>query len=184
MVAILESQFHNAMKEIYKRAKKECSYDASQFLNMISNDGGLKTAKRLLEAKEIQYGFTEIWECGRLDLTVEAHVLKPEFKTLFSEAEIAEAKARLESHGYFENLHDKPKIDQNDIDKKTEVESSRYQVSYLESDEEPVDKNIIEEMLNSMADKGWTLKQLNSGGNVKSEIGKYWVYVVFEKLNG
>ena len=183
MVTILENQFHNAMKNIYKRAKKECSYDASQFLNMISKDGGLKTAKGLLKTKEIQYGFTELWECGRLDLTVEAHVLMPEFKTLFSEAEIAEARARLESHGYFENLQDETKLDQNDIDKKTEVESSRYQVSYLESDDKLVDENIIEEMLNSMADKGWIFKQLNSGGNVKSEKCKYWVYIVFEKTN-
>jgi hypothetical protein len=184
MVAILESQFHNAMKEIYKRAKKECSYDASQFLNMISKDGGLKTAKRLLETKEIQYGFTELWECGRLDLTVEAHVLMTEFKTLFSEAEIAEARARLESHGYFENLQDETKLEQNNIDKKTEVESSRYRVLYIDSDDEPVDETIIEEMLNIMADKGWIFKQLNSGGNVKPEICKYWVYVVFEKANG
>ncbi len=40
--------------------------------------------------------FTILWECGCLDLTVEAHVLKPEFTGLFTDEEIGVARSRLE----------------------------------------------------------------------------------------
>ena len=96
----LEQEFHNAMVDIYRRAKTECRYNASRFLHMISEHGGLGTAKRLLVSDEIQYGFTELWLCDRLDLTVEAHTLKPEFQELFTEQERKRARERLRDHGY------------------------------------------------------------------------------------
>ena len=40
----LELDFHKAMLLIYKNAKEECEYNATRFLQMVSNDGGLKTA--------------------------------------------------------------------------------------------------------------------------------------------
>jgi hypothetical protein len=45
-------------------------------------------------------GFAELWERGRLDLTVEALVAEPKFSELFSENEIAVARRRLEQFGY------------------------------------------------------------------------------------
>ena len=96
----LEQEFHNAMVDIYRRAKTECRYNASRFLQMVSEHGGLGTAKLLLASDEIQYGFTELWLCGRLDLTVEAHVLKPEFQELFTDQERERARKRLHDHGY------------------------------------------------------------------------------------
>lgn len=102
MTSIAEKKFHDAMANIYNRAKQECGYNAGLFLKMLGIHGGLATAKRLLQSKEVQYGFTELWQCGRLDLTVEAHVLKPEFSSLFTSDEIMEAQDRLKQHGYFE----------------------------------------------------------------------------------
>ena len=89
------------MVNIYETAKDECDYNATYFIQMIAQYGGLETARRLLRAKEPQYGFTALWECGRLDLTVEAHVLKPEFEPLFSEHERSSARQRLDDHGYY-----------------------------------------------------------------------------------
>ncbi len=62
---------------------------------MLQEHGGLDTADRLLRSAEISYGFTELWMLGRLDLTVEALVLKPEFADLFSETELATARQRM-----------------------------------------------------------------------------------------
>lgn len=95
-----EKEFHRAMVGIYDKAKHECGYHASHFLQMLSKYGGLETARRLLRTKDVQYGFTELWQCGRLDLTVEAHVLKPEFADLFTMEERQEAESRLKEHGY------------------------------------------------------------------------------------
>ena len=97
----LESEFHDAMVAIYNSAKVDCRYNATRFLQMLSNKGAVQTARDLLSTDDVQYGFTELWECGRLDLTVEAHVLKPEFRGLFTEAELRRAYQRLEALGYY-----------------------------------------------------------------------------------
>jgi hypothetical protein len=67
---------------------------------MLSDYGSLGTAHRLLASSEIHSGFTALYERGRLDLTVEALVVKPEFASLFTEDEIGIAKQRLDQLGY------------------------------------------------------------------------------------
>jgi hypothetical protein len=96
----LEKQFENDMRQIYLQAKKECGYNASRFLQMISNVGGLKAAKQLIRKDGGTDGFTTLWEHGRLDLSVEAHVLKPEYAGLFSDDERQLCRERLESFGF------------------------------------------------------------------------------------
>lgn len=96
-----EREFHIAMVNIYHSAKRDCfPYEPRIFIQMVSEKGALQTAKDLLRSDEIQYGFDKLWECGRLDLTVEAHVLKPEFRELFTGAELRRAHERLEDLGY------------------------------------------------------------------------------------
>src|SRR6266849_6687294 len=95
-----ESAFHLAMLEIYERAKTECHYNASRFVQMVAERGGLDTARYLLHATGLSDGFTALWQCNRLDLTVEAYVLKPEWQGLFTQGEIAIARKRLSDLGY------------------------------------------------------------------------------------
>lgn len=96
----IENDFHNEMLNIYKKAKEECGYNATYFLRMVSEMGGLQAAKRLLSADAPQYGFTELWERHRLDLTMEALVLNSKFNSLFTEEERQTARERLQQHGY------------------------------------------------------------------------------------
>ncbi len=95
-----ESAFQEAMIEIHEKAKTECRYNASRFLQMVLERGGLPTARYLLHASGLSDGFTALWECGRLDLTVEAYVLKPEWRELFTEEERKIATKRLTDLGY------------------------------------------------------------------------------------
>lgn len=99
-MADLRHRFDLAMWAIYRNALADCRYNAHYFSQMLSEHGGVETARRLLASNNIQYGFTRLWECGRLDLTVEAHVLKPEYEVLFMEEERIEARRRLEEYGY------------------------------------------------------------------------------------
>ena len=92
----LESEFNDAMLGIYKSALKECNYRATAFLGMVVEHGGVQTAKRLLSTSVMQSGLYELFECGRLDLTVETLVLQPEYQGLFEPEELAEAKKRIE----------------------------------------------------------------------------------------
>ncbi|OCA90395.1 hypothetical protein A8F94_00410 [Bacillus sp. FJAT-27225] len=97
----LERRFHQAMIGVYTEALKQCNYKATRFLQMVSNEGGLKTAKKLLsETNKVSDGFMNLLEHNRLDLTVEALVLNEKFQPLFTEAEINEAKYRLEQYHY------------------------------------------------------------------------------------
>jgi hypothetical protein len=73
----LEQQFTRAMFDIYRRAKTEAGYNATIFLQMISDRGGLDTAKKLINASKPSDGYTHLYERGHLNLTVEAVSLGP-----------------------------------------------------------------------------------------------------------
>jgi hypothetical protein len=86
--------FERDMSGIYDAAKA-AGYNATRFLVMIREHGGLETARRLLASSDVSYGFTELWMLGRQDLTVEALVLKPDYEPLFTAEELRRAGDRL-----------------------------------------------------------------------------------------
>jgi len=95
----LKEEFHEAMEEIYRRAKSEADYNATRFHQMLADVGGLETARRLIP--HMSEGFTKLWEKGRLDLTVEAMVWNtPKFYELFSPEELETCRKRLDDCGY------------------------------------------------------------------------------------
>ena len=96
----LEEQFGEKMVDIYRRAKDECGYNATRFLSMLFEMGGVAIAKALLQRGSPQYGFEALWERKRLDLTVETLVLQGPRHQLLSPADLEAAKSRLEQHGY------------------------------------------------------------------------------------
>lgn len=93
-MADLEAQFEQEMIGVYERAKKECGYNASYFLGLIREQGGLMAAKHLLN-KPVSEGYTRLFELQRLDLTVEALVVRNPWKTLFTPEEVKKAVKRL-----------------------------------------------------------------------------------------
>jgi hypothetical protein len=99
-LAALERAFHAAMVDVYRRARQEAGYQAGYFLQMVSEHGGLETARRLLHAPTPSEGFTALWERRRLDLTVEAVVLRPKFAPLFTDEDRDIARTRLQEYGY------------------------------------------------------------------------------------
>lgn len=95
----LELQFTNELKEKMFRAAKECKYRPNRFNQMLAQYGGVKTAKRLIAAGMAtgtpSEGFSTLYLSGRLDLTMEHSVCKPEYRTLFTEEEIQYCKSLL-----------------------------------------------------------------------------------------
>jgi hypothetical protein len=96
----LLARFDDAMMSVYRRALRECGYNASRFLQMLYDHRGLETARLLLHAPGVSEGYVALWERKRLDLTVEALILAPEWHSLFSEAEREIARTRLIEYGY------------------------------------------------------------------------------------
>ena len=64
--------------------------------------GAVSMLHRYLKAPTVAQSFTRLWEMGRLNISLEAIVLRPEFKPLFSDEERSVAEARLDSKGYRE----------------------------------------------------------------------------------
>ena len=98
----LEEQFHHAMMSGNEKAKL-LGYNATYFQRMIDQYGSLETAKRLLAKPGIQEGLMRLWEMGCLDESMEALVIQERFRPLFTEAEIAEARRRLDELGYHQS---------------------------------------------------------------------------------
>lgn len=88
------------MLAIYKKAKEKCGYNATRFLRMVTERGGLDAARQLVNADTPSDGCTFLWEHDRLDLSVEALVISPQFANLFTPEEVEKARKRLAEYGY------------------------------------------------------------------------------------
>lgn len=95
----LEAAFEQAILD--PAELKKLGYNPTYFIRMVHEHGGVETAHRLLAKEDPSAGLTTLWELGRLDLSLEAIVLKPEFAPLFSAEERQRVRQRLaEHHGY------------------------------------------------------------------------------------
>jgi hypothetical protein len=96
------------MISIYETAKRELGCNATRFPQMLSEQGGVVTARQLLWSDTPSDGFTALWERHRLDLTIEDHVLRAEFAPLFTDtdtdtdtdADAEQALTRLKAYGW------------------------------------------------------------------------------------
>ena len=96
----LEDQFHKAMIDVYQDALRDCTQRAAYFLQMVGRQGGVETAKKMLQSNDIEHGSTALWKCGRLDLIFEYLVLQPKYADLFTDEEKEMARNRLKEYGY------------------------------------------------------------------------------------
>jgi hypothetical protein len=92
----LEEEFHQEMLGLYRETGQAIGYWPNYYLRGVRNKGGWAYAKQLLSAgRRIYSGLQRLIDAGRVDLSVESRVLKPRFSSLFSPAEVAEARRRL-----------------------------------------------------------------------------------------
>ncbi len=82
------------MISLYEKAK-DLDYFANYFKQMLDRYGGIETAKRLLADSEPQQGLYRLWELDAIDISLEATVLEERFSSLFTDAELEEARRRL-----------------------------------------------------------------------------------------
>ena len=99
---MLENLFYHDMINALTQAKEECGYNATRCMQMLTRDGGVATAKKLIgnDSSKLTDGFSKMWANGKLDLTIEYLVLKPEYESLFTEEERQICRDRLKSCGY------------------------------------------------------------------------------------
>ena len=88
------------MIDVYQNVLRDCTRRAAYFLEMVGRQGGVETAKKLLQSNDIEHGSTALWKCGRLDLMFEYLVLQPRYAALFTDEEKELARNRLKEYGY------------------------------------------------------------------------------------
>ncbi len=97
----LSKRFDEATFDIYNRAKSEANYNVNLIIHMVSDRGGLDSAKYLIYSPKPSDGYTALYIRGHLDLTVEAMVIEnPKWHDLFTSEELAKARLRLKNYGY------------------------------------------------------------------------------------
>jgi hypothetical protein len=97
----IEDRFTLRMFEIYQQAKQKAGYNATISYGMVNDNGGLATAKTLINAAKPSDGYTALYMRGHLNLTVEAVVVEePQWRSLFADEEIKRAKKRLQDYKY------------------------------------------------------------------------------------
>jgi len=96
----VEDQFHRAMIAVYQNALRECTQRAAYFLQMVGSQGGVETARQLLQSDDAERGSASLWECGRPDLMFECLILQPQYAELFTDEEKKTARQRVKEYGY------------------------------------------------------------------------------------
>jgi len=100
MTSDLELQFHERMRQVYDQAKVECGYTATRFMQMVNEQGGLSTAKKLINSPKYSEGLTRLWELKRLDISMEATVLQQPWRELFTKEDLKKASEKLKKLGF------------------------------------------------------------------------------------
>lgn len=95
-----EAEFGRRMTDNLARYQAEANSNSVYLRSMLAQLGPLPTARKLLAAPVVSDVFAGLWERGRMDLTVEALVVEPEFASLFTEDELQTARRRLQQFGY------------------------------------------------------------------------------------
>jgi hypothetical protein len=104
-LAELGKKFSAQVTSLTEKARNEAKYNSARHASMLSNHGGLETARILLRAETPGEFFKSLWQRKRLDLSVEALVIEnPAFHPLFTESEIATARSRLRQCNYSPNI--------------------------------------------------------------------------------
>lgn len=94
-------RFNKRMLQIYEDAKEQIGYRAYRFLQKVKKDGVVAAAKAWLNSTKATSGLIKLADHDRLDLSVEAVAIQPEWESLFTSLEIAMAKKRLAVYGDF-----------------------------------------------------------------------------------
>jgi hypothetical protein len=94
----LEAQLHEEMIAIYYQGGREIGYWARRYLQKVRKVGGLQAAKGWLKPKSNSTsGLQRLAEKKRLDLSLEALVLRKPWSTLFTAEELQVAQQRINS---------------------------------------------------------------------------------------
>jgi hypothetical protein len=96
-----EPNLEPALQNEFLRATRECvalGYHPTRFLQMLDERGAVATSIQLVMGNH--EGFERLWELRRLDLSVEAIIIREPFRNLFAPDVLERAEQKLREVGY------------------------------------------------------------------------------------
>lgn len=95
----LEKEF---TKELFDNVAemKQYGYNPTIYMRMISENGAVNAAKKLVMQDVQSSGFATLIMINKLELSVEASVIKDKYKDLFTDAEIQNSIRKLKEADY------------------------------------------------------------------------------------
>lgn len=96
----LVRRFHIETLKLCQQVEAVLGRSPTVLLRMIGQMGGVEAARSVVGSSRPSETFGLLWGAGRLDLTLEALVLHPEFRGLFSDALQRRAAERLSQVGF------------------------------------------------------------------------------------
>lgn len=97
---VAKRAFDSALRSAIEESEQALHYNPRALKVMVSEDGAVGAARRLLQSSSVSDGFVLLWERQRLDLSVEALALDERFTALFTSTERDVARGRLDEFGY------------------------------------------------------------------------------------
>ena len=99
-IEYLKNKFNEDVLESIEESKK-LGYVPTRFIQMLQreNNSGYDLALKIVNKNAVS-GLEKLWELKRLDLTMEARILKPEYKDLFPQEIIDICTKKLKQFGY------------------------------------------------------------------------------------
>lgn len=94
-----ERRFESELRRNVDQARKELRYPATIFVSELEKHGAFKAAQRLLERSPTD-GFTTLLLARRLDLSLEAVAIKPEWRRFFNPALISRIEKLLKESDF------------------------------------------------------------------------------------
>jgi len=91
----LQEQFARDLRAACRESAQICGYFPGEVLGRAANVGAVEAARRLLRDTSPGYYFRSLCGQRRLDLSVEAQVLRPEYQPLFTPEEVNTATERM-----------------------------------------------------------------------------------------
>ena len=96
----LQNKFNDDIIDSIEESKK-LGYVPTRFIQMLQKSNGNANELAIsLVSKDVTFGLKKLWEKGRLDLTMEARIIKPDFQELFPKEIVDLCKKKLEKFGY------------------------------------------------------------------------------------
>lgn len=97
----LEKKLQQEVIKNCELAEKEYGCKMTKFLQTIERFGIVKTAQEILRKGRTSDCFNKLAEAGRLDLTMEAVIVKGEYAELFTDEQVNDCYELLCEKGYY-----------------------------------------------------------------------------------